>query len=67
MNKLTYRQWMKEVEAQVEKITGLSFDLLPDWMSRDSYEDGLTVAEGVDKCLEQVGFTNFEESLIDEA
>lgn len=67
MNKLTYRQWMTEVEAKVEKVTGLSFDLLPDWLSRDSYEDGLSVTEGVDCCLEQVGFTNFEESLIDEA
>lgn len=66
-NKLTYRQWMTEVEMQVEKRTGLSFDILPDWMSRDSYEDGLTIAEGVDTCLEQVGFREFEEILIDEA
>lgn len=66
MNKLTYRQWMTEVEAQVEKITGLGFDELRDWMSRDSFEDGLTVAEGVDTYLEQVGFRNFEENLVDE-
>ena len=66
-NKLTYRQWMLEVEAKVEKITGLSFDLLPDWLSRDSFEEGLTVQEGVDSCLEQVGFLDFEEQLVDEA
>lgn len=66
MNKLTYRQWMAQVEAQVEKRTGLSFDLLPDWLSRDSYEDGLTVQEGVDTCLEQVGFVEYEERLVDE-
>jgi hypothetical protein len=64
---LTYRQWMAEVEAKVEKRTGLGFDLLPDWMSRDSYEDGLTVQEGVDACLEQVGFHEYEErQLVDE-
>ena len=66
MNKLTYRQWMAQVEAQVEKRTGLSFDLLPDWLSRDSYEDGITVAEGVDACLEQIGFLEYEERLVDE-
>ena len=65
--KLTYRQWMFEVEAKVEKITGLTFDLLPDWLSRDSYEDGFTIQEGVDTCLEQVGFWDYEERvLVDE-
>ena len=64
--KLTYRQWMTEVEAKVEKITGLSFDLLPDWLSRDSFEDGLSVQEGVDACLEQVGYREFAERLVDE-
>jgi len=65
--KLTYRQWMTEVEAKVEKITGLGFDLLPDWLSRDSFEDGLSVQEGVDACLEQVGFREYEErQLVDD-
>lgn len=65
---LTYRQWMAEVEAKVEKVVGLSFDLLPDWLSRDAFEDGLSVQAGVDICLEQIGFREFEElHLIDEA
>lgn len=64
---LTYRQWMTEVEAKVMKITGLDFALMPDWLSRDSYEDGLTIQEGVDTCLEQVGFWDYEErSLVDD-
>lgn len=67
MNKLTYRQWMIEVEAKVEKRTGLTFDLLPDWLSRDAYEDGLSIQEAVDNCLEQVGFVEYEEGLVDEA
>jgi hypothetical protein len=67
MKNLTYRQWMQEVEECVERATGLTFDLLPDWLSYDSYSDGLTVAQGVETCLEQVGFHNMEEAqLIDE-
>jgi hypothetical protein len=57
---------MLEVEAKVEKRTGLGFDLLPDWLSRDSYEDGMSIQEGVDACLEQVGFVVYEESLVDD-
>ena len=66
MNKLTYRQWMTEVEAKVEKITGLGFDMLPDWMSRDCYEMGLSVRDGVDICIEQIGYREFAERLVDE-
>jgi len=66
-NELTYRQWMNQVEIVVEKRTGLGFDLLPDWLSRDSYEDGFTITQAVDICLEQVGFVDYEEALIDEA
>ncbi len=63
---LTYRQWMAQVEAKVEKRTGLTFDLMPDWLSRDAFEEGLSVQEGVDSCLEQVGFWDYEERLVDE-
>ena len=58
---------MNQVENAVEKVTGLTLDLLPDWLSRDSYEAGLTVAEGVAACLEQTGFAAFEnEMLVDD-
>lgn len=64
---LTYRQWMTEVDAGVEKRVGLNLDELPDWLSRDAYDDGLTVLQGVNACLEQVGFSVFEkEMLVDE-
>lgn len=67
MTNLTYRQWMTQVENRVERITGLSFDMLPDWMSHDSYSEGLSVDEGVELCLEQIGFTAMQEPvLIDE-
>ena len=53
---MTYEQWMRAVEAIVENTCGLSMDLLPDWLSRDAYEDGLTAQEGAEICLEQVGY-----------
>jgi hypothetical protein len=65
-SELTYRQWMNQVETMVEKVTGLTFDLLPDWLSRDSFEDGLSIQEAADTCLEQIGFLEYEEALIDE-
>jgi hypothetical protein len=68
MTKVTYRQWMTQVEERIENITGLNFDLLPDWLSHDCYSDGHSVDEGVTTCLEQIGFREFEEpALVDEA
>jgi hypothetical protein len=68
MTNLTYRQWMTEVDAGVEKRVGLGLYDLPDWLSRDAYDAGLTVVQGVNACLEQVGFVVFEsELLVDEA
>lgn len=68
MQKLTYRQWMMEIDAKVEKQVGLSLDELPDWLSRDAYENGMTVTQGVAACIEQAGLLVFEhERLVDEA
>lgn len=64
---VTYRQWMVDVNNIVEKRTGLPLNLLPDWLSRDSYEDGLTPQEGADVCLEQTGFLEYEGRVLDEA
>lgn len=66
---LTYRQWMKEVDKLLEAKTGLWIDILPDWTSRDSYESGASVKQGVQDCLDQMAWYGyeFEESLIDEA
>ncbi len=63
---LTYRQWMVQVENEVERVTGLTMDLLPDWTSRDAFDDGLSVQDGVAMCFEQVGLMAYDEQLVDE-
>jgi hypothetical protein len=45
-------------------------ECLPDWLSRDAYDDELTVAEGADTCLESAGFEDAaydESNLVEEA
>ena len=61
---MRYEEWMIQVDRVVQKITGVRMDELPDWLSRDAFEDGLTPTEGADECLTQIG--DFEEELIDE-
>lgn len=67
MTDLTYRQWMTQVDAALEKRTGLSMDQLPDWLSRDAYESGTSVAEAVDLCVKETGAADMLERLVDEA
>lgn len=52
---LSYNAWMKLVDKRVQQMCGLSLDELPDWLSRDAFEDGLTPNEGADLCLESAG------------
>lgn len=56
---MTYEEWMKSVDKIVERICGLDTGFLPDWLSRDAYEDGLTPQEGAEECLESAGFYDF--------
>lgn len=53
---MTYEQWMAVVDAIVEERTGLSQYDLPDWLSRDSYESGMTPEQGADECLLRAGW-----------
>ena len=53
---MTYEEWMTAVDAIVTKTCGLDMGFLPDWLSRDAYEDGLTPAEGATMCLEEAEF-----------
>jgi hypothetical protein len=57
---MTYKQWMAAVNAIVEDACGLSMDCLPDWLSRDAYDDGMTPQEGAELCLETAGFQEYE-------
>lgn len=56
---MTYEEWMKAVNAIVEDACGLPMEMLPDWLSRDTYEDGLTPGEGAEICLEEAGFNEY--------
>lgn len=58
---MTYQEWMKSVDAIVERACGLPADMLPDWLSRDAYEDGLSPEEGAEICLEESGFYDYLE------
>lgn len=61
---LTYRQWMIEVDKIVDKRAGFGLDLLPDWLSRDAYENGMTTFEGAQECIDSAGLDG--EVLVDE-
>lgn len=62
---LTYERWMEQVDEILERRTGLlSQNELPDWLSRDAYESGMSAEQGVDVCLTQ---TNWDyDKVIDE-
>jgi hypothetical protein len=57
---LTYEEWMRKVDVIVAAKCGLPMDCLPDWLSRDNFEDGVSPEEGAEICLEQVGFYEYE-------
>lgn len=50
---MTYEQWVAKVNQVLANRIGLSMDDLPDWLSRDAFEDGLSPEEGADICLEE--------------
>jgi hypothetical protein len=53
---MTYECWKAAVSAIVEDTCGVPMEWLPDWLSRDAYDDGLTPSEGAELCLESAGF-----------
>jgi hypothetical protein len=57
---MTYEQWMAAVDAIVEDVCGLPMYWLPDWLSRDAYDDGASPQEGAELCLESSGFYGHE-------
>jgi len=56
---MTYDAWMSAVDALVQAECGLSMSCLPDWLSRDAYDDGLTTKEGAEMCLQEAGFYEY--------
>lgn len=37
----SFGDWMEEVDAALERLSGMSSGDLPDWPYRDAYDDGL--------------------------
>ena len=54
--KQTYDEWMAAVDAAVRKIADVSVHDLPDWNSRDAYDDGVTPQEAAEDVLDQEGW-----------
>ena len=53
---LTYERWMEQIDEIIEKRTGLSQNELPDWLSRDAYESGMSAGQAADTCLTQINW-----------
>ena len=62
--KRTYEEWLTAVDVVMLANHAVSLDDLPDWLSRDAFDAGLTPLEGADACLEEIGW--FDELLVDE-
>jgi hypothetical protein len=63
---MTYKDWLKAVDVVVTNWVGVSLDDLPDWLSRDAYEDGLDPEEGAEEALVQIGFYSWaDEKLVE--
>lgn len=56
---MTYEQWMAAVDVVVESRCGLSMCFLPDWLSRDAYDDGLSPEDGAEICLERADYYSY--------
>jgi hypothetical protein len=64
---MEYETWLAEVNKIVEKACGLPMDVLPDWLSRDAYDEGLSPEEGAEICLEESGFYDSEDDETDDS
>lgn len=58
---MTYKEWMEDVDFHLIRICGMGNDDLPDWLSRDAFEEGLTPREAANQCLEEIGYPEMME------
>jgi Family of unknown function (DUF5419) len=49
--KMTFEQWMKEVDKQVSLLVGLSYQDLPDICYRDLYDDGVSTKSAAKQAI----------------
>lgn len=62
---MTYEEWMKQVDVILESLAGIAQDELPDWLSRDAFESGMTPEEGANECLFSAGWYS-DDDVVDE-
>lgn len=60
---MTYSEWIAAVDDCVANWVGLCLDDLPDWLSRDAFDEGLSPEEGAEQALVQTGFYSWAEAL----
>jgi hypothetical protein len=53
---VSYEEWMRRVDAVVMARAGVSVHDLPDFQSRDMYNDEVTPAEAAAEVLAEEGF-----------
>ena len=53
---VTFEQWLEACDHYVGKVAGVDLDALGDGMSRDAYDDEVTVKEYCHRQLEEAGF-----------
>lgn len=48
---MTFDEWMKQVDSEIEKHFGLSSDDLPDWTYADAFEDGMKPEDAAQEAM----------------
>ncbi len=51
---MTFREWLKKVDALVVRKFGVGLDDLPDVNTRDLYDDELTPEQGFEQVVEDL-------------
>lgn len=58
---LTYKEWLEAVDLILVKTVGLDQMAMPDWLSRDAYENGFSPLDGARECMLEEGMLSEEE------
>lgn len=55
---MSFQRWMKQVNGQCERVTGLSTSDFEDYRWRDAYDDGATPEEALEDFFDEIGLTS---------
>jgi len=54
---MKFSEWMRCVDADMERIVGLTSDCIADYEYRDCFDDGLDPIQAVQEALENAGYS----------